>query len=110
MSCGSQKSTSRWSGLMRYWYAVDEVLVHVRAAFVHADMWHVVNGFPYVLRLMGSGVSKPKKPIPGTDMAGIVEAVGANVTQFKPGDEVFGESRRGMQWINGGTYAEYVSA
>jgi NADPH:quinone reductase-like Zn-dependent oxidoreductase len=87
----------------------DEVLVRVRAASVHADVWHVVTGIPYVLRLMGSGVRKPKNPIPGTDMAGIVEAVGTNVTQFKPGDEVFGESRRGMQWINGGTYAEYVS-
>ena len=90
--------------------AADEVLVRVHAASVHADVWHVVNGFPYVLRLMGSGLSKPKNPIPGTDMAGIVEAVGTNVTQFKPGDEVFGESRRGIQWINGGTYAEYVSA
>jgi NADPH:quinone reductase-like Zn-dependent oxidoreductase len=88
----------------------DEVLVRVRAASVHADVWHVVSGFPYVLRLMGAGLGKPKNPIPGTDMAGIVEAVGINVTQFKPGDEVFGESRRGMQWINGGAYAEYVSA
>lgn len=88
----------------------DEVLVRVRAASVHADVWHVVIGVPYVLRLMGSGLSKPKNPIPGTDMAGIVQAVGANVTQFKPGDEVFGESRRGVQWINGGAYAEYVSA
>jgi NADPH:quinone reductase-like Zn-dependent oxidoreductase len=88
----------------------DEVLVRVRAASVHADVWHVVSGFPYVLRLMGAGLGKPKNPIPGTDMAGIVEAVGINVTQFKPGDEVFGESRRGMQWINGGAYAEYVTA
>jgi NADPH:quinone reductase-like Zn-dependent oxidoreductase len=61
------------------------------------------------MRLMGSGVSKPKYPIPGTDMAGIIDAVGANVTLFKPGDEVFGESVGGMQWRNGGTYAEYVS-
>ncbi len=87
-----------------------EVLVRVRAASVHADVWHVVSGFPYVLRLMGAGVSKPKNPIPGTDMAGIVEAVGTNVTQFKPGDEVFGETHHGMQWVNGGTYAEYVAA
>jgi NADPH:quinone reductase-like Zn-dependent oxidoreductase len=60
----------------------DEVLVRVRAASVHADVWHVVTGLPYVLRLMGSGLSQPKNPIPGTDMAGIVEAVGTDVTQF----------------------------
>ena len=88
----------------------DEVLVRVRAASVHADVWHVVSGLPYVMRVMGSGLSKPKNPIPGTDMAGIVETVGAGVTQFKPGDEVFGETHRGMQWVNGGAYAEYVSA
>ena len=87
----------------------DEVLVRVRAASVHADVWHVVSGLPYVLRLMGSGLSKPKNPIPGTDMAGIVEAVGSNATQFKPGDEVFGETHRGLLWTNGGAYAEYVA-
>jgi NADPH:quinone reductase-like Zn-dependent oxidoreductase len=87
-----------------------EVLVRVRAASVHADVWHVVAGLPYVLRLMGAGLRKPKNPIPGTDMAGVVEAVGANVTHFRPGDEVFGETRRGMQWANGGAYAEYVAA
>jgi NADPH:quinone reductase-like Zn-dependent oxidoreductase len=87
-----------------------EVLVRVRAASVHADVWHVVSGFPYVLRMMGAGFSKPKNPIPGTDMAGVVEAVGADVTQWGSGDEVFGETRRGMQWANGGAYAEYVAA
>src|SRR2546425_6491624 len=52
----------------------DEVLVRVRAASVHPDVWHVVSGRPYVLRLMGAGFSKPKNPIPGTDMAGNVES------------------------------------
>ena len=89
---------------------VGEALVRVRAASVHADVWHAVSGLPYVMRLMGSGLSKPKNPIPGTDMAGVVEAVGADVTQFKPGDEVFGETLPGMQWMNGGTFAEYVAA
>ena len=85
-----------------------EVLVRVRAASVHADVWHVVTGRPYVLRLMGSGLLKPKNPIPGTDMAGIVEAVGKNVNQFKPGDAVFGECAKGFQWVNGGAFAQYV--
>ena len=87
----------------------DEVLVRVRAASVHPDVWHVVSGLPYVLRLMGAGLLKPKNSIPGTDVAGHVEAVGKNVKEFKPGDEVFGESHRGLQWRNGGAYAEYVS-
>jgi NADPH:quinone reductase-like Zn-dependent oxidoreductase len=87
----------------------DEVLVRVRAASVHPDVWHVVTGRPYVLRLMGSGLRRPKHHVPGTDMAGQVEAVGRNVTRFQRGDEVFGETVTGYQWHNGGAYAEYVS-
>jgi NADPH:quinone reductase-like Zn-dependent oxidoreductase len=88
----------------------DEVLVRVRAASVHPDVWHVVSGLPYVLRLMGAGLRKPKIRVPGTDAAGHVESVGKNVKKFRPGDEVFGETVRGSQWRNGGAYAEYVSA
>jgi NADPH:quinone reductase-like Zn-dependent oxidoreductase len=87
----------------------DEVLVRVHAASVHPDVWHLVRGLPYVLRIMGAGLLKPKNPVPGTDMAGHVESVGKDVTRFRPGDEVFGESVRGHQWHNGGAYAEYVS-
>jgi len=87
----------------------DEVLVRVRAASVHPDVWHVVSGRPYVLRLMGAGFAKPKNPIPGTDMAGIVESVGGSVTRFRPGDPVFGETVVTFQWVNGGAFAEYVS-
>ncbi len=87
-----------------------EVLVRVRAASVHPDVWHVVSGIPYVLRLMGAGLQKPKNPIPGTDMAGLVEALGPGVADFVVGDEVFGETLPKMQWQNGGTYAEYVTA
>jgi NADPH:quinone reductase-like Zn-dependent oxidoreductase len=86
-----------------------EVLVRVRAASMHPDVWHVVIGRPYILRLMGAGVLRPKNPIPGTDMAGIVESVGNNVTRFRPGDAVFGETIPKQQWTNGGAYAEYVS-
>jgi NADPH:quinone reductase-like Zn-dependent oxidoreductase len=87
----------------------DEVLVHVRAASVHPDVWHVVTGRPYVLRLMGSGLRRPKQPVPGTDVAGVVETVGRAVTSFRPGDEVFGETLRGFSWRNGGAFAEYAS-
>ncbi|HSL68878.1 MAG TPA: alcohol dehydrogenase catalytic domain-containing protein, partial [Longimicrobiales bacterium] len=86
-----------------------EVLVRVRAASVHPDVWHVVTGHPFVLRLMGAGFFKPKNPIPGTDIAGIVESVGKRVMRFRPGDAVFGETINKMQWINGGAFAEYVS-
>lgn len=88
----------------------DEVLVRVIAASMHPDVWHVTSGLPYVLRVMGAGFMRPTNPVPGTDLAGIVEAVGARVTQFHPGDAVFGETIRGMQWINGGAYAEYACA
>lgn len=84
-----------------------EVLVRVRAASMHPDVWHVLVGYPFVLRLMGNGVRKPR-PIPGTDIAGVVEAVGPGVTRFNVGDEVFGECAR-HGWMNGGAYAEYVA-
>ena len=88
----------------------DEVLVEVKAASVHPDVWHVVAGRPYVLRLMGAGVLRPTCKIPGTDFAGIVREVGNKVVDFKPDDRVFGESIRGMQWVNGGTFAQFVAA
>jgi NADPH:quinone reductase-like Zn-dependent oxidoreductase len=88
----------------------DEVLVRVRAASVHPDVWHVLTGLPYVLRMMGAGLRRPKNPVPGTDAAGVVESVGKNVTRFQPGDEIFGETIRGHQWTNGGAYAEYATA
>ena len=86
-----------------------EVLVRVHAACVHPDVWHVLAGRPFVLRLMGAGFVRPKNPIPGTDMAGVVEAIGKNVTRFRPGDAVFGETIGSMQWVNGGAYADYVA-
>jgi NADPH:quinone reductase-like Zn-dependent oxidoreductase len=87
----------------------DEVLVRVHAASVHPDVWHFLSGRPYILRLIGAGLFKPKNPIPGTDMAGIVESVGESVTQFRQGDEVFGETTVAHGWTTGGAYAEYVS-
>lgn len=87
----------------------DQLLVQVKAASVHPDVWHVLTGRPYVLRLMGAGLRRPSQPIPGTDVAGRVEAVGRAVTRFAPGDEVFGETVAGYQWSNGGAFAEYVA-
>jgi NADPH:quinone reductase-like Zn-dependent oxidoreductase len=89
--------------------ADDEVLVRVRAASVHADVWHAMNGVPYVLRVMGSGLRAPKHRVPGTDLAGLVESVGTNVTRFRSGDEVFGQSLLANLWRNGGALAEYAA-
>ena len=79
----------------------DEVLVRVRAASVHIGDWILMTGTPYVMRL-ATGLSKPKNPVPGTDIAGTVESVGTRVQSLKPGDEVFG-------WCTG-AFAEYARA
>jgi len=78
----------------------DQVLVRVHAASVNPYDWHFVEGTPKIMRMMGVGLRKPKDTRLGVDFAGTVEAVGKNVTQFKPGDEVFGG--------RGGAFAEYV--
>jgi NADPH:quinone reductase-like Zn-dependent oxidoreductase len=78
----------------------DEVLVRVRAASVNPYDWHWVTGLPYFSRIQ-FGLLKPKANGPGADLAGQVEAVGDNVTQFRPGDEVFGE-------VETGSLAQYV--
>src|SRR5579864_7933805 len=66
-----------------------DVLVRVHAASVHLGDWILMRGVPYLLR-MASGLRKPKHRVPGTDIAGTVEAVGKDVTQLRPGDAVFG--------------------
>ena len=79
----------------------NDVLVHVRAAGVDRGVWHFMTGLPYAGRI-ASGLRKPKIPVPGMDLAGIVETVGKNVTRFKPGDEVLG--------IGKFAFAEYARA
>src|SRR2546422_5507204 len=87
----------------------DEVLVRVRAASVHPDVWHVVSGRPYVLRLMGAGFSKPKNPIPGTDMAGNVECLCRGGTPRRPGGPGARESLRPPPWGDPGAPAPNIS-
>ncbi len=86
-----------------------QVLVRVRATSVHADVWHAVNGIPYVLRLMGAGLRAPKEQIPGTDLAGEVVRAGDGARRFAPGDRVFGEVTASNQWSNAGTFAELAA-
>lgn len=82
-----------------------DVLVRVQAASANAGDWHLLRGTPLPFRLV-AGLRKPKFKIIGNDIAGRVEAVGKNVTQFRPGDQVFGElSRCGF-----GAYAEFAAA
>jgi len=77
-----------------------EVLVRVHAASVDRGTWHVMAGVPYPIRIAGFGVRRPKYANPGRSLAGTVEAVGADVTGCKPGDEVFG--------MCNGSFAEYA--
>jgi NADPH:quinone reductase-like Zn-dependent oxidoreductase len=80
----------------------DEVLIKIHAASVNAYDWHFLTADIFLIRLMGGGLLKPKNTRLGADIAGRVEAVGRNVKQFKPGDEVFGMVRGG--------FAEYACA
>ena len=82
--------------------ADNEVLIKLYAASVNPVDLHLMRGKPFFLRLMSGGLRAPKRKIPGHDIAGRVEAVGRNVTQFKPGDDVFGACR--------GAFAEHVCA
>jgi NADPH:quinone reductase-like Zn-dependent oxidoreductase len=82
--------------------AKDEVLLRVRAAGLDRGTWHFMAGRPYLFRLVGAGLRRPKNPVPGLDVAGTVVATGADVTRFEVGDDVFG--------IGKGSFAEYACA
>ncbi len=80
----------------------DHLLVKVMANSANPADWHIIRGKPFFARFT-FGLFKPKDKIPGADFAGVVEAVGKDVTHFKPGDRVFGET------LKGGAFAEYLS-
>src|SRR5829696_7341117 len=82
--------------------ADEEVLVRVHAAGVDRGVWHIMTGLAYPIRLAGFGLRAPKNPIIGMDLAGVVEAVGKNVSRFQRGDKVFG--------VGEGSFAEYALA
>src|SRR5215469_4091890 len=80
-----------------------EVLIRVHAAGVDRGTWRLMAGIPYLMRVVGFGLRGPKTPVPGWDMAGTVEAAGTDVTDLRPGQEVFGT-------CPAGTFAEYTHA
>ena len=80
----------------------DDVLVRVHAAGVDPGVWHLMTGQPYLVRVMGFGLRAPKTAVRGRGLAGRVEAVGANVSGFKIGDDVYGTCE--------GSFAEYACA
>ena len=90
--------------------AEHEVLVRMRAASVHADVWHMVAGRPYVLRLLGAGLRRPQAADTGHRRGRHGRRRGLGGDSLPAGDEVFGETIRGHQWQNGGAFAELVRA
>jgi NADPH:quinone reductase-like Zn-dependent oxidoreductase len=98
--CYGSPDVLRYEDIARPTAADNEVLVKVNAASVNPLDWHYLEGTPYLVR-MDAGFGKPQNPRLGVDFAGTVEAVGRNVTRFKPGDEVFGGKF--------GAFAEYVT-
>ena len=87
----------------------DDVLIRVRATSVNTPDWITVTGVPYIIRLR-FGLRRPRTPMRGTDVAGVVEAVGKNVTDFQSGDEVFGSSWADTLATRAGTFAEFTVA
>lgn len=95
-------SVLRLSDVARPTAGPGQVLVRVVAAGMDRGAWHFMTGEPYLMRLLGFGFRAPSVATPGTNVAGVVEAVGPDVEAYRPGDEVYGVSR--------GTFAEYVVA
>ncbi len=99
---GAPSRALRLAEIQRPSVAPDDVLIRVRATSVNTPDWATVTGVPYILRL-GFGLRRPRRPIRGSDVAGVVVAVGQSVTDLAPGDEVLGSTG-----FRGGAWAEYA--
>jgi NADPH:quinone reductase-like Zn-dependent oxidoreductase len=99
---GEAEDVLRLDDIDRPQIAADEVLLRVHAAGLDRGVWHIMAGLPYPIRLAGYGLRAPKDPVIGTDLAGCVEAVGADVTNVHIGDRVYGAGH--------GSFAEYSRA
>jgi NADPH:quinone reductase-like Zn-dependent oxidoreductase len=99
---GEAEDVLRLADIERPQIAADEVLLKVHAAGLDRGVWHIMAGLPYPIRLAGYGVRAPKNPVIGVDLAGRVEAVGADVTDVQIGDDVYG--------VGHGSFAEYSRA
>jgi NADPH:quinone reductase-like Zn-dependent oxidoreductase len=99
---GEAEDVLRLEDIERPQIGANEVLLRVHAAGLDRGVWHIMAGLPYPIRLAGYGVRAPKNPVIGTDLAGRVEAVGADVTNVQVGDEVYGAGH--------GSFAEYSRA
>lgn len=81
-----------------------QVLIRVKAASINRSDWEALTGTPFYVRLSGTGFRTPSHPFLGSDVAGVVAEVGADVTEFAPGDEVFGD----LLWSRSGAFAEFM--
>ncbi|MGN6680939.1 MAG: NAD(P)-dependent alcohol dehydrogenase [Streptosporangiaceae bacterium] len=106
---GTPRDVLRPGQVQRPLVGPNDVLIRVRATSVNTPDWATVAGVPAILRL-GAGLRRPRHPVRGSDVAGVVEAVGQQVTDFRPGDEVFGSVWGRTARTKLGTFAEYAVA
>jgi NADPH:quinone reductase-like Zn-dependent oxidoreductase len=106
---GAPRDVLRPGSVPRPPFGPEDVLIRVRATSVNTPDWLTVTGVPAILRL-GAGLRRPGQPVRGSDVAGIVEAVGPRVTGLSPGDEVFGSLWGAAAKARPGTFAEYAAA
>jgi NADPH:quinone reductase-like Zn-dependent oxidoreductase len=108
-SYGAPRDVLRPGQIQRPPVGASDVLIRVRATSVNAPDWAIVAGVPAIGRL-GTGLRRPGRPVRGSDVAGVVEAVGPQVTDLKPGNEVFGSLWGAVAKTRSGTFAEYAVA
>jgi NADPH:quinone reductase-like Zn-dependent oxidoreductase len=108
-SYGTPRDVLRPGQIQRPPGGADDVLIRVLATSVNTPDWATVAGVPAILRL-GTGLRRPGRPVRGSDVAGVVEAVGPQVTDLQPGDEVFGSLWGAAAKTRPGTFAEYAIA